>query len=71
MIIYLHYDNVPLQFVQIGHIVRCIIANLLIVLTKLITRASLVVPLILKWTYTQTNEYNLETTCLRHNANLK
>jgi hypothetical protein len=28
MIIHLHYDNVPLQFVQIEHIVKCIIASL-------------------------------------------
>jgi len=33
--------------------------------------SSLVVCQILKWTYTETNEYSLENTCLKHNANLK
>ncbi len=49
----------PLHFVQIEHIVKCLIVNL----PKLSS--------MLKRPYTQTNEYNLENTCLEHNANLK
>jgi len=71
MIVHLHYDNVPLQFVQIGHIVKCIIASLSIIFTELIIKASLVVSRILKWTYTQPDEYILKNTCLKHNSNLK
>jgi len=62
---------VPLQFVHWTYcqVYNCYFAK--IIFTKLSTKASLVVPWILKWTYTQTHEYNLENTCLKHNANLK
>jgi len=72
MIIHLHFDSVPLHLIQIEHIIRCVIIGLpKIVFTALLMKASLVVLQILKWTYTQTNEYNLENICLKDNANLK
>jgi hypothetical protein len=72
MIIHLHSNSVPLHFVQIEHIIKCINYQLAkIIFIESIMKASLVVPWILKWTYTQTNEYNLENTCLKHNENLK
>jgi len=70
MIIHLHFHSVPLHFVQIKHIVKCIIVNL----PKLSSPNQLWNP---PWwysnpkVYTQTNEYNLENTSLKHNANLK
>jgi hypothetical protein len=72
MIIHLHSNSAPLHFLQIEHIIRCINYWLAkIIFIKSTMKASLVVSQILKWTYTKTNEYNLENTCLKHNANLK
>jgi hypothetical protein len=71
MIIHLHSNSVPLHFVHTKHIAGCIIANLRKLSTFNHMKAPLVVPQTLKWTYTQTNEYNLKNTFMKHNTNLK
>jgi len=72
MIIHLHFDNVPLNSIQIEYIIKCVIVGLSkIVFITLVMKASLVVLRTLKWTYTQIDEYNLENICLKDNANSK
>jgi hypothetical protein len=72
LLIYLDDNSIALQFCvdwTYCQVYNCRFAK--IVFITLVMKISLVIPQILKWTYTQTNEYFLENTCLRHNANLK